>query len=105
MVQCRALRLHLDFEWEIPAVDHWISPDMCDWHIDFADQNIEGMLREALGYYFQLSIWHKAKACDTGEVPDLTEVKLLLSPRESRQGSQASLLVGGGCAGWRRHLL
>ena len=36
------------------------------------------MLREVLGYYFQLSIWHKAKACDTGEVPDLTEVKLLL---------------------------
>ena len=68
----------LDFEWEIPAVDHWISPDMCEWHIDFADQNIEGMLREALGYYFQLSIWHKAKACDTGEVPDLTEVKLIL---------------------------
>ena len=36
------------------------------------------MLREVLGYYFQLSIWHKATACDTGEVPDLTEVKLLL---------------------------
>ena len=68
----------LDFEWEIPAVDHWVSPDLCPWSIDYADQNLEGMLREVLGYYFQLSIWHKAKACHTGEVPDLTEVKLLL---------------------------
>ena len=68
----------LDFEWEIPDVDHWISPDLCPWSIDYTDQNHEGMLREALGYYFRLSIWPKAKACDTGEVPDLTEVRLLL---------------------------
>ena len=36
------------------------------------------MLREVLGYYYQLSIWHKAKAYDTVEVPVLTEVTLLL---------------------------
>ena len=68
----------LDFEWEIPAIDQWVSPDLSPWSIDYADQNLEGMLREALGHYFQLSIWHKAKACDTGEVPDLTEVRALL---------------------------
>ena len=68
----------LDFEWEIPAIDEWVSPDLVPWSIDYADQNLEGMLREVLGHYFQLSIWHNAKACKTGEVPDLTEVKLLL---------------------------
>ena len=68
----------LDFEWEIPAIDEWVSPDLVPWSIDYADQNLEGMLREVLGHYFQLSIWHNAKACETGEVTDLTEVKLLL---------------------------
>ena len=36
----------LDFEWEIPEVDRWISPDLCPWIIDYSDQNLEGMLKE-----------------------------------------------------------
>ena len=68
----------LDFEWEIPAINEWVSPDLVPWSIDYADHNLEGMLREVLTHYFQMSIWHKAKACDTGEVPDLTEVRALL---------------------------
>ena len=68
----------LDFEWEIPAIDQWVSPDLSPWSIAYGDPNLEGMLRETLGHYSQLSIWRKAKACDTGEVPDLTEVRALL---------------------------
>ena len=68
----------LDFEWEIPSIDLWISPDAVHWDIDFADQNLEGMLREVVGHYMQMAIWHKAKACDSGEIPDLTEVRALM---------------------------
>ena len=47
---------------------------MMHWHIDYTDPNLEGLLREVLGHYFQMVIWHKAKACDLGETPDLTEI-------------------------------
>ena len=67
-----------DFEWEVPEVSRWVSPDSVPRIIDFSEQNLDGILREVLGHYFQLSIWHKAKACDDGEVPDLTEVRRLM---------------------------
>ena len=44
MVPCLALLL--DFEWEIPRKDRWISLDLCPWTIDYSDQNLEGMLKE-----------------------------------------------------------
>ncbi len=75
----------LDFEWDIPAINEWISPDSVEWSIDYGDPNLEGMLREVLSHYFQLAIWHKANACDTGIIPDLTEVRALL-----RRGKNAS---------------
>ena len=59
----------LDFEWDIPAINEWISPDSVAWSIDYADPNLEGMLREVLSHYFQLAIWHKAKACETVSSP------------------------------------
>ena len=68
----------LDFEWEVPEASRWVSPDSVPWIIDLSAQNLDSIHREVLGHYFQLSIWHKAKACDDGEVPDLTKVRRLM---------------------------
>ena len=74
----------LDFGWRIPEVDCWISPDGCQWDLEYQEQNFEGMLREVLGHHFQATLWQRARACDDGEVPDLTEIRALL-----RKGKKA----------------
>ena len=34
----------LDFGWQIPEADCWISPDGCQWDLEYQEQNFEGML-------------------------------------------------------------
>ena len=75
----------LNFGWQIPEVDCWISPDGCQWDLECQEQNFEDMLREVFRHHFQATLWQRARACDDGEVPDLTEVRALL-----RKGKKAN---------------
>ena len=60
-------------------------PDGCQWDLEYQEQNFEGMLREVLGHHFQVTLWQRARACDDGEAPDISEVRALL-----RKGKKAS---------------
>ena len=55
-----AIATLLDFDWAVPSITQWVSPDGASWVVDFSAPNLIQMVKELLMHYFQASLWKKA---------------------------------------------
>ena len=69
-----AIATLLDFDWAVPSITHWVSPDGAVWELDFSAPNLIQMVKKLLLHYFQASLWKKAAIFPSGLAPDLTDI-------------------------------
>ena len=63
-----------DFDWVVPGISQWSSPDGALWELDLSAPNFIQMQKKLLQHFFQASLWKKAGIFPSGLAPDLTDI-------------------------------
>ena len=84
-----AIATLLDFGWQLPKINEWVSPDGVTWGLDYVAPNFMPMLKELLGVFFQQQLWRRAQIFPDALSPDLTDARAL-----RRGGAKKPAVIG-----------